>query len=254
MTTSGGTPTSCCGLPVFSRFVEAGRSIAEGLIGLLFPPHCILCGTRLDSLRIVCAACEATLPSLSGPRCRRCGEGVADPSLDLCVRCGTQERFVDRFTSLGPYEGPWGKLVRALKFEKETTIVRFLASRMAAWVHLQEMANSFDLITFVPMSPKDRRARGFNQAQLLARGVAKRVGLPMCKTLKKVRHTPAQGRLGARQRRTNLRDAFEPLRYGRERVLLVDDIGTTGSTAEECAKTLKRGGYRSVAVLTIARA
>ncbi len=254
MTTNGDTPTSWCGSRCFSSLVGPARHLLEGLIGLFYPPHCVLCDARLDSLGILCPECKAGLPELSGPRCVRCGEELSDPSLDLCLRCGTRERAVDRFGSLGPYDGPWGGLARRLKFDKEIAVGRFLASRMADWIRGQGIGDAFDLITFVPMSPRDRRERGFNQAELLARGVARRLRRPVCKTLEKIRVTPPQGRLTARQRRTNLRDAFGLLRYGGERVLLVDDIGTTGSTAEECAQVLKRGGYPSVVVLTVARA
>jgi len=254
MTMSGGTPTSCCGSRSFSSLVGTGRRAVEGLIGLLFPPYCVLCGRRLESLRILCAECEEGLPELTGPRCRCCGESLSGPLLDLCLQCGTRERAVDRSHSLGPYDGPWGELVRTLKFDKETAVGRFLTARMTDWIRLHGVADAFDLVTFVPMSPRDRRERGFNQAELLARGVAKRLRRPVCRTLTKVRITSPQGRLTARQRRTNLRDAFRLLRYGRERVLLVDDIGTTGSTVEECARALKRGGYESVVVLTVARA
>jgi ComF family protein len=254
MTTSGGTPTSWCGSRGFSSLIGPVRRVLEGAIGLFYPPECVLCGEGLDSLGVLCPECAAGLPELSGPRCRRCGEALPDPSLDLCLRCGTRERAVDRFGSLGPYDGPWGELVRRLKFDKEIAVGRFLASRMAEWIRERGFGVAFDLVTFVPMSPRDRRERGFNQAELLARGVARRLRRPVRKTLEKVRLTPPQGRLTARQRRTNLRDAFGLLRYGGERVLLVDDIGTTGSTAEECARALKRGGYPSVVVLTVARA
>jgi competence protein ComFC len=254
MTTSGGTPTSCCGSRSSSSLIGTGRRAAEGLIGLCFPPQCVLCGRRLESLRILCPECEAGLPELLGSRCRRCGEALHDASLNLCLRCGTRERAVDRFHSLGPYDGPWGELVRALKFGKEAAVGRFLAGRMAGWIRLHGVASAFDLVTFVPMSSRDHRERGFNQAELLARGVAKRLRRPVCRILTKVRVTPPQRRLTARERRANLRDAFRLLRYGVERVLLVDDISTTGSTVEECARALKRGGYESVVVLTVARA
>lgn len=254
MTTNGGTPTSWRGSRGFSSLVGPARCALEGSIGLLFPPHCVLCGVRLDGLAVLCAACEAGLPELAGPRCVRCGEALPDPSLDLCLRCGTRERAVDRFGALGPYDGPWGELVRRLKFDKETAVGRFLVDRMTEWILGHGIGDAFDLITFVPMSPRDRRERGFNQAELLARGVARRLRRPVRKTLEKVRVTPPQSRLTARQRRTNLRGAFGLLRYGGERVLLVDDIGTTGSTAEECAQVLKRGGYPSVVVLAVARA
>ncbi len=203
---------------------------------------------------MVCPPCAAALPELTGPCCRRCGEPLDDPLLDLCLRCGIEERAVDRFVSLGPYDGPWGELVRALKFERETAIARFLADRLARRIRDDGLLDGLDVITFVPMTRRDVRRRGFNQARLLAGGVAKRIGRPLGTLLRKERDTPPQAGLSARQRRTNLRDAFRPVRYGAERVLLVDDIGTTGATGEACARALKQGGHRSVTVLTVARA
>jgi len=116
------------------------------------------------------------------------------------------------------------------------------------------LASEVDLVTFVPMTSVDRRVRTFNQAELLARGVARRLDLPVFELLKKVRRTQPQSRLPAAERRRNLREAFRLLRFGTERVLLVDDICTTGATLEACAREMKRGGYRSVVVLTTARA
>jgi len=254
MTMSGGTPTSSCGLRWRCRFVRTGRRAVEGLLALLFPPQCVRCGAPLDSLGVLCPTCERELPELSGPRCLRCGEALADPSIDLCLRCGTSERFVDRFFALGPYDGPWGELVRTLKFEREPAVGRFLARRMADWLRAHDLVDAFDWITYVPMSRRDRRARGFNQARLLAGGIGLRLHRPVVRALTKVRKTVPQSRLSAADRRANLRGAFRPVRYGNGRVLLVDDIGTTGSTVEACARALKRGGYATVVVLTVARA
>jgi len=254
MTTSGGTRTSWCGSRSFSRLIDVARRAGEGVVALFYPPRCVRCGGPLGFLGVLCAACEEALPELSDARCRRCGEALSDPSHDVCLRCGTSERSVDRFHALGPYEGAWGELVRALKFGKETAVGRFLARRMAESIAAHGILKTFDLVTFVPMLRADRRERGFNQAELLARGIAARLERPVARTLVKVRRTTPQGRLTAAQRRTNLRNAFRPVRYGGERVLLVDDIETTGSTVEECARELKRSGYRSVVVLTVARA
>jgi len=254
MTTSGGIPTNSSVWPSFSSLWRQARSIGEGLVCLFFPPRCALCGRWLDTLRILCASCEERLPSLEGPRCRRCGEILPDTTVDLCLACGTQQRAIERFFALGPYEGGWGILVRALKFEREIAVGRFLARQMADWVSIQGLTGQVDLVTYVPMTRHDRRERGFNQAGLLAAELAKHVRLPMCTTLMKARPTPPQRRLTADRRKDNLRDAFRLLRCGGERVLLVDDICTTGSTAEECARVLKRGGYKTVYVLTVARA
>lgn len=253
MTTSGGTQTSFCGWRISSEF-GIGRWVGEGLLSLLFPPRCLLCGTAIDTLRILCEQCGAQLPTLDGVRCRRCQEPLDDSRLELCRSCGTRPRGFDLARSLGPYEGEWGELVCALKFERERAVARLLSAAMAAYSVTEEPFGAFEKITYVPMSGADQRGRGFNQARLLARGIGRRLKIPVFRLLSKVRQTPRQAVLPARERRGNLRGAFRLIRSGKGRVLLVDDIYTTGSTVEECARTLKSGGYEAVFVLTVARA
>jgi ComF family protein len=141
-----------------------------------------------------------------------------------------------------------------LKFEREVAVARYLGHQMADALRAEDLADGFDLVTFVPMSRRDRRERGFNQAELLARAVARCIGCPVRRVLAKTVRTPPQGRLSAAARKRNLRGAFRPLRCEQGRVLLVDDICTTGSTVEECAQALRRGGSQSVTVLAVARA
>jgi ComF family protein len=118
----------------------------------------------------------------------------------------------------------------------------------------EEPFGRIDSITYVPMTGPDRRARGFNQAQLLAQGVGKRISLPVYRTLRKVRSTPPQAGLSARERGKNLRQAFNLIKSRKGRILLVDDIYTTGATVQECSQNLRLGGCESVYVLTVARA
>jgi len=113
---------------------------------------------------------------------------------------------------------------------------------------------SFDVITFVPMTRRDQRKRGFNQAEVMARVIGKRLDLPVVKLLAKARETELQSKLSAAKRKSNLRDAFRLLPCVQDQVLLVDDICTTGATVEECARMLKRGGAQSVVAMTVARA
>lgn len=191
---------------------------------------------------------------MTGDRCSVCGAGVDDPQIDLCRSCGTRERGFDRLVALGPYEGPWGDMVRALKFDRERAVGRWLSDALTDVVRRDTAIGDVDFITYVPMAFDERRARGFNQAQVLARGVARRLRLPLRRTLIKTRGTRAQAALSATKRRENLRGAFRAVPSKGARVLLVDDIATTGSTAEECARTLKRAGFVSVDVLVVARA
>jgi competence protein ComFC len=194
------------------------------------------------------------LPALEGPRCARCGDTLDDPSVDLCLRCGTTRGFVDRIVSLGPYDGAWGKLVRVFKFEREIGVGRWLAGRMAERVRSETVASPVEAVTYVPMTRRDRRQRGFNQAEVLARIIARKLHLPLIRPLRKTRQTPPQSLASAADRRTNLRDAFRRLPCTHQHVLLVDDICTTGATVEECARMLKQGGAQSVVSVTVARA
>jgi len=253
MTTNGGTPTSSFGWRNTS-FRNALGKWGEGVLSLLFPPSCVLCDRPCEGLEPVCPDCAAQLPQLEGPRCYICQEELTDPSLDLCAICGTRQRGFDLARALGPYDSGWGTLIRELKFNKEPAIARFLASKLAEYVQREKPFENIDIITYVPMTEADRRARGFNQAQMLTRGLGRKLGLPVRKLLAKARQTKAQVDLPASERRKNLRGAFEVVTSGQGAVLIVDDIFTTGSTVDECARALKIGGYARVYVLTVARA
>jgi len=253
MTTNGDTPTSCFASRCSSRIRDAVRRRLTALVAAAYPPRCLLCGRELRSLDVLCADCVTSLPAFEGPRCERCGEPLVDASTDLCLRCGTHAFSVDRIVSLGPYHRSWGALVRAFKFDREIAVGRWLGRRLADAPRALS-PQSYDVVTYVPMTRKDRRERGFNQARVLAREVARTAHLPVRRLLVKTRETSAQRLLTARDRHKNLREAFRPIPSAYSRVLLVDDIYTTGATVEECARTLKRGGAEHVVALTVARA
>jgi len=251
MTTSGGTRTSFCAWSWLSRVL--GR-VAEGVIALLYPPECVACGRPLSNPGILCSVCAASLEEPSGRRCAVCGTDLDDPALDLCLACGTRDRGFDHVVALGPYDALWGRLVRAFKFDREPAVGRWLGERLAEAAERDGMAEAVDWVTFVPMTNGERRARGFNQARTLAGHVARRLGLPLRRTLVKVRSTSDQAALSASVRRDNLRGAFRAIPSRNVRVLLIDDICTTGSTAEACARALRSEGAASVSVLVVARA
>ena len=254
MTTSGATPTNSFAWRFSSRIAIMGWRLPKAVAAALFPPRCVLCSREMAELDILCSVCTDKLPTLSETRCERCGEPVEDPSVDLCLRCGTTLHAADYILSLGPYRSDWGRLVRAFKFEREMAVGRWLGSRMAEALIASDEARGATVITFVPMTQKDHRSRGFNQAEILARLIGRHLHLPVKRLLKKTRETRLQSRLSATERNTNLQDAFRLLPSEHERVLLIDDIYTTGATVEECARTLKRGGAQSVVAMTVARA
>jgi competence protein ComFC len=252
MTTSGVTQTSSFASRWFSRIGRRVREGGAGIAALFYPPQCATCGAPVAWGDVLCVACEGRLPQGAGPRCERCGDALSDERVDLCLRCGTHLRGFDRAISLGPYDGGWRTLIGLFKFDREKAVGRWLGLRLAdaAGTSLREIA----CVTHVPMTRAERKARGGNPSQELARVVARRLRVPERALLEKTRTTRPQRTLPARERAVNLRGAFRGVRSGTGAVLLVDDLLTTGSTADECGRALKSVGYGAIYVLTVVRA
>jgi len=228
------------------------RRGGAGIVALLYPPFCLCCEGPASWSEVLCAGCAERLPRIEGPTCALCGEPLGNASLDLCLRCGTRLRAFDLALSLGPYDEGWRDLLRWFKFGREKAVGRWLGAKIARRV--LEAGLRVDVVTYVPMTRSEAKERGFNPSRFLARVAARRLGVREVRLLAKQRTTPPQRTLSAREREANLSDAFCAVRSGRGTVLLVDDLLTTGATADECARTLKEAGFDRVAVATVARA
>jgi ComF family protein len=213
-----------------------------GLVDVLFPPRCPACGRDGWPL---CRDCTSGVGVITPPICRRCGRPTEVP-LERCRDCPPP--VIERVRAPFLYEGPVSRAIKAMKFSGWHTLARYLGDAMAAVVD-----GPADAVTWVPLSRRRRARRGFDQAELLARAVGRKMGLPPVGTLRRVRDTRAQARLTAADRRSALRGAFGVVRAPPPRVLLVDDVLTTGSTAASCAEALKGAGAVSVALLVAAR-
>jgi len=157
----------------------------------------------------------------------------------------------DRCQAIGTYEGALRGIVHALKYEGRRSLARLLARRILS--QCGSVITGADVAVPVPLHASRRRERGFNQATDLAR----HLGLPVTRALRRVRPTTSQTALPAAQRHRNVRGAFAPARWPRRIkgrvVLLVDDVSTTGATLEECARVLKDLGAREVRAVTAAK-
>jgi ComF family protein len=170
-----------------------------------------------------------------------------------CAFCRSGLRGFDAAYSFGAYEGSLRKMIHLLKYQKVRTLARPLGRLL-----LQALARdeSFDVIVPVPLHWQRQWHRGFNQAELLARVLSGSTGLPVANALRRSKATATQAGLSNTARRRNVTQAFRcarPLTVAGKRVLLVDDVMTTGSTATACALALKRAGAKRVALLTVAR-
>ena len=200
---------------------------------------------------------------LSAPFCRTCGDSlpswrVISAALEQCPRCRRHSGLVDAARAAGAYEGSLREILHAFKYEGRRVLAGPLAAMMRAAG--AEILADADWVVPVPLHPWRRMRRGFNQADDLAR----RLGVPVLRTLWRVRATAPQTGLRAAARRRNVRHAFRlspflsPARRHRllegRIVVLVDDVRTTGATLEACAAALKGAGAREVRALTVARA
>lgn len=232
----------------------------SSLMGLLFPPCCLACGqpAEQDSPIMFCRSCRSEVKLLNGPLCDCCGRPFheATGSNRLCDLCLTGHYHFNVARALLYYKPPITTIISRFKYHGQTTSLKSFRAIQQLLPGLTEL-NQPDLIIPVPLHPERLRKRGFNQALLLARALyPEHRRLIDFKVLERHRYTEPQTGLSGKIRRQNLKKAFrvkdEEVVKGK-RVLLIDDVFTTGTTVNECAKVLKRAGAKEVQVLTMAR-
>lgn len=236
------------------------RPFAEGLAELVWPRDCHLCDTPLTpslTEQWLCPACLNAITGDTAPTCPRCASTVG-PHTDLsdgCTRCRSRRVRFEGVIRLGVYDGRLREAVLALKHADGEPLAGQLGRVWASVRGDRLHAPVPTLVVPVPLHWVRRVRRGYNQAAAVARGVAAGLGIRMAVPLRRVRPTPMQSARSATERAANVRDAF-CLRVGAvvrgERILLVDDVLTTGATADECAGVLRSAGAAQVRVAVLA--
>ncbi len=220
----------------------------ETLADLFYPQWCVACDQRASD--VLCRTCFEALPLVGRPACGRCGLPTAFEA-PVCEACKNVDFAFDTARAALRYEGAGKALVHALKYRAYTPIVERVAAPLISEAVRGE--GGFDAVVPVPLHRSRLRKRGFNQAGLLARGVAGRIGAPLSDTLQAVRGTRDQVELSAAERRTNVADAFSAKDRTRGKVLLVDDVFTTGATTSACAAALLKAGAAETHAVTLCR-
>lgn len=227
---------------------------------MAFPRRCLGCGKALPAaFRYVCWDCWSDNARIEPPFCSCCGDPVAGAVEHsfVCFACSAETPSFDAARSAARYDGVVGEALRQLKYEQALWLAADLADLLKICLEAEYPQRAFDLIVPVPLFLTRRRDRGYNQSKLLARALARRLGVRMdARALRRIRPTATQTHLTAKQRLSNVNNAFQLGRGKRlagRSVLLVDDVMTTGATVNACAKALKKGGCASVHVVTVAR-
>jgi len=225
------------------------RQGGVALLDLFFPPRCPGCGRVGD---LFCPTCRAAVEPITGPTCRRCGRPL--PQDALCDDCRSQASHLDGIIAAVVFAGPVREAIHSLKYGNGRALAAPLAAFMVdAWRRAELSA---DCIVPVPLHASRLAERGYNQSALLARALASAISLPADeKLVTRSKATRQQALLNAAERRENVKDAFlcRATAAGK-RIVLVDDVCTTGSTLEACAAALRAAGAARVWALTLARA
>ena len=257
--------SSCCSpkRKEGSEVIRSGKIIAgfgETALSLLFPRRCPVCDRPVRPFRaLICPECEETFVRVSGPVCLRCGKPVS-PGREYCGDCGRRGHHYDRGCSVFRYRSMSASMYR-FKYEGRQEYAAWYGREMGRRlreVMSQPGEGAFpcpEALVPVPLSPARMRARGYNQAALLARAVSRETGIPVREDLLyRDVESAAMRLMDAAARQNNLKRTFHA--YGNsvnlKSVMLIDDIYTTGATADACALQLRRAGIRNVTFMTLA--
>jgi len=243
--------------PMHERMIKVGKPVLD----FLFPQYCANCLDPCDRNGL-CRACQAAVPMALSPLCPVCGLPFHGPGEDhLCFGCLTKRPRFFRARACSTYGNPedrdagLAKVLHRFKYAPDVTLAPALGSFL---VDRCPFSGCYDLIVPVPLHLERLRWRGFNQALLLAKPLARHLNIRVDPfVLERIRATPPQVGLAKKDRHRNMAGAFavrKPSAVRERSALLVDDVYTTGATVNECARTLRRAGARQVDVLVLARA
>ncbi len=213
---------------------------------LFYPQRCVGCRKRASD--VLCRDCFEALPWVGTPFCKRCGMPTAF-DVFVCEECKGVDFGFESARAPLRYEGVGKRIVHALKYSGYLRVVEKLMVPMMREV----LTGDFDVVVPVPLHRSRLWRRGFNQAELMARGLSEKIKTPVSDRLEAVRRTRDQLELSAAGRRANVEGAFRMRGAVRGRALLVDDVFTTGATLSACAGALRRAGAGEVHALSLCR-
>ncbi len=245
-----------------AQFLSTGLPL--GLKNLFLPAFCRKCGVRIlaEENLYFCKDCWATIEMVGDPKCPHCGRphsvrvGFDSVSNFVCSECAAQKLWVDNTYAAGIHADVLRDAIHLLKFGRRRLMAQPLAELLVKHSLSGIDAGSYDFATAVPLHWNRRKERGYNQSELIAEYVCEK--LPEVKykaLLRRVKDTPSFSRLGAGERRKWVKKAFSLIpgvKVKKKRILLIDDVVTTGATTNECARVLRRAGAERVDVLTVA--
>ncbi len=239
--------------------------VFKKIFNVVFPSTCHICKSVTDHPG-VCSKCWKKLIFITNPKCKICGfpfefhDKESDVNADLiCPRCIKEKPDFTRAIAVLKYNDASKKIVLPFKHADRTDLRKFVADLMVLAVEAErDVSSCCDFVVPVPLHLKRLVHRKYNQAALLATDISRGVKIPFLNALRRVKFVQSQGHLSVKKRRENIKNCFEVSKkyagkIAGKNILLVDDVMTTGATANECARVLKKAGAKNVYVLAFCR-
>ena len=240
-------------------------SFLKTLAKFIFPDKCLICNSKINIAPnfLLCHYCLKSIRIIKDPTCPCCGFPFPSDNILLynqnyrCGLCRKDEPILNKTISIFYYEIKLREAIHKFKYHKNLSLGKVLAELMISNIPGKMSFSKFDCIIPVPLHKKKLKERGFNQSLILSKKIGQYFNLPVVyDNLKRIRYTEAQTNLSHAKRKKNVKNAFSlrnPNNLKNKDILLIDDIYTTGSTINECAKTLKKAGVNKIFALTLAR-
>jgi competence protein ComFC len=244
-----------------SKFLSPFLELKDDVLDFIYPQHCAICKKHLNrEEEDVCEACWNSLAILPDPFCPYCRSFYepGDTKCSFCRSAGSagEDRMIPMVRSLGRFDDYYKVLIHQLKYGKKIPLGRKLAQRLGETIIGSSNYMESDFLVPVPLHKSRYRERGFNQSEIVAEEISKTTGVTSLKNvLKRKKNTKDQTDLSPQEREQNVKGAFvvtEPETVSGKRIILVDDVITTGATLSECARMLRQAGAERILGMTIA--
>lgn len=230
------------------------RTWKEFLISVFFPRHCPICDGAILYGEKICDSCAKKLPYIKEPACKKCGKQLENERQEYCGDCNRNVHYFVQGKAVFSYRGEMKLSMYRFKYSNKREYADFFAEEAAKQYGAWMAWRGVEVIVPVPMHAAKRRRRGYNQAEVFAKALGRETAIPVGRNLvKRIKNTIPQKALNDKQRKDNLKGAFQVrtniVKYSK--ILLVDDIYTTGATVDAIAEVLKKAGVKEVYFLSI---
>jgi len=238
------------------------NNFLSGVLDFIYPPRCLVCRKLIQENEGLCVDCLEKIQLIEKPYCHKCGKPLEfeatfeDVQAPVCLDCRNKKLFFNFARSIGRYDGVLKECVHFLKYRSKKVLLKPISCLISKNLENTFLWEEFSFITPVPLHKKRYREREFNQAELIADLIGKQFRISVLpQALERTVYTSPQIKLNKEERLRNVKGVFKAGEHPwirNSRILLVDDVYTTGSTLNECARVLKKAGAQEVYAFTLA--